>query len=394
MLAYHCKILNLRKISMKIKCQLTTSIATLLLFLIAPNLVYSKEDLTVEQAFIKCKQVYPSELEAKNRHDCFDSITMPSLELAKDSPTDTANQNIKQEEVADQPVLPAASATISKPPTYLERKWRLSSTHDWGIADLETHHLNYLTVTTTSNTNDIATTPTRPNNLDRDLQDADLKFQISLKTELADNIPLIRDLPYVTSSRAWLAYTQQSYWQVFNSAQSRPMREHNFEPEIILSLGLDDKMGGEEKTYLPRMINLGVIHESNGRSNPVSRSWNRLYLEGAWELSDNLSLSLRPWWRIPDRSRNDDNPDIQKFLGYGDLKLHWDEFMRNTSASLLLRNNLRSSNKSYAKLDLQYKPLKSNNIKLHFMLSDGYGDSLLDYNHSQTVWGLGLSIGE
>lgn len=381
---------------MKNKQSFTSRAITLLLLSLMADFAYGKNMPTIEQAFIMCKQAYPSEFEAKKRHACFDSITTPAIETTKaeDITADEASQNLQQKDAFDKAAMKDSAVTLSKPPTYLERRWRLSTSGDWDIADLETHHLNYLTVTTTSNPNNIASSPTRTNNLDRDLQDTDLKFQISLKTELTDDIPLIRDLPFVTSSRVWMAYTQQSYWQVFNSDQSRPMREHNFEPELILSLGLDDKMGGEELTYLPRMINLGLIHESNGRSNPVSRSWNRLYLEGGWQLNDNLSVNLRPWWRIPDRSRDDDNPDIQKFIGYGDLRLHWDNILRNTSASLLLRNNLRSDNKSYAKLDLQYKPLKRNNIKLHFMLSDGYGDSLLDYNHSQTVFGLGLSIGE
>ena len=107
-----------------------------------------------------------------------------------------------------------------------------------------------------------------------------------------------------------------------------------------------------------------------------------------------ISLSVRPWWRVYESGRNDDNPDIDKSIGYGDVKLHWDQLFKNVSANLLFRNNFRSDNKAYTKLDLQYQPFDRDNIKLHLMLSDGYGESLIDYNHAQTVFGFGVSIGE
>lgn len=338
---------------------------------------------TIEQALIQCKTQFSDNTQTEARLACYDAIDV-SAEMGV-----VSNQSSVSEAKQDH-----IECNNAKGCGFLDRKWRLSSSESHDIADLETHRLNYLTITNTTSPNQTATTPKFTTPLDRDLDNKDLKFQFSIKTELMRSIPFVRELPRVETSRIWAAYTQQSYWQVFDSEDSRPMREHNFAPELILSLGLDNRENGERVFYRPRMLNIGVIHESNGRSQPISRSWNRVYLETGWELSDNISLNVRPWWRIPETSGNDDNPDISRYLGYGDLNLHWDDMLKHLDANFLLRNNLRSDNKGYAKLDLQYQPFDQENLKLHLMLSSGYGDSLVDYNHSQTVLGIGLSFGE
>jgi phospholipase A1 len=360
--------------------------------------VSAKDVLTVEQAFIKCKTTYSAQFESKKRLACFDSINTPTDVLAQTPKSDEANvqDTAKVENVElNSPATTASSIAIIKPSaelSYLERKWRLTSQGDWDVSDFETHKLNYLLVTSTSQVNDTPTTPTQNNATNRNLDDQDLKFQLSLKTEMLHNIPFIRSLPYVTSSRIWGAYTQQSYWQVFDSGASRPLRENNYEPEIILSLGIDNQVDGVKKNTIPRMLNLGLVHQSNGRSNPISRSWNRFYLESGWELNDQLSLMVRPWWRVPES--RDDNPDIEKYMGYGDVTLRWEDMKRKNSATFMLRNNLRSDNKGFAQIDLQRQVFNNPYLKLHLMLSTGYGASMLDYNHAQNMLGIGISLGE
>ncbi|HSH54079.1 MAG TPA: phospholipase A [Methylotenera sp.] len=352
----------------------------------------ANEVITVEQALLKCKTTYPSQFESKKRLACFDSISTPAIET-------TAENALTEDAEKPSENLPKKGTTVAVKKTnndlsYIERKWRLTSEGDWDISDFETYKSNYLLIMQTDNTNDTPYSPNQINVADRNLDTQDLKFQLSLKTELLHNIPLINSLPYVTSSRVWAAYTQQSYWQIFDSGASRPLRENDYEPELILSLGIDNEVNGVKNNYIPRMLNLGVVHQSNGRSNPVSRSWNRFYVEGGWELTDRLSLMVRPWWRIPESDKKDDNPDIEKYLGYGDLTLRWETPSRKTAVSVLLRNNLRSDNKGFAQIDLQQRVFNNPYIKLHLMLSSGYGESLLDYNHSQNIFGFGLSLGE
>ena len=375
---------------------------------VAPTL-QAGEVLTVEQALIKCRNTYPSDFEAKKRLACFDSISTPTIEIEEkkaltpgidiatpeeDSLDKSAKENnpVKNSVDDSKPVIAVKKANTKL--SYLERKWRLTSEGDWDITDIETYQPNYLLFTNSDNPNDIPTSPNRSNTDDRDLSRQDLKFQLSLKSELMHNIPLIRDLPYVTSSRIWGAYTQQSYWQIFNNGDSRPLRENDYQPEIILSLGIDNETDGIKKTYIPRMVNVGAMHQSNGQTNPLSRSWNRVYVEGGWELTDRLSLSVRPWWRVPERNSKDDNPDIEKYMGYGDMTLRWENESHKTAVSMLLRNNLRSDNKGFAQLDLQQRVFNNPYIKLHLMISSGYGETLLDYNHSQNIFGFGISLGE
>ena len=361
------------------------------IFLLLPSFALAKEVLTVEQALIKCKTTYSSQFESKKRLACFDSISTPAEVTETAAPVEDQLETAQK----NQPEKPVAAIAIAKPSaalSYLERKWRLTSQGDWDVSDFETYKSNYLLVTGTSKTNNTPTTPSQNIGLDRNLDDQDLKFQLSLKTEMMNNIPIIRSLPYVTSSRIWGAYTQQSYWQVFDSEASRPLRENNYEPEIILSLGVDNEVDGMKKNYIPRMLNLGLVHQSNGRSNPTSRSWNRLYLEGGWELTDQLALMVRPWWRIPESQ--DDNPDIEKYMGYGDVTLRWEDMKRKNAATLLLRNNLRSDNKGFAQIDLQRQVFNNPYLKLHLMFSTGYGASMLDYNHAQNIFGVGISLGE
>lgn len=395
-----------------------------LIALSSPSLVHSAEVLSFEQAFFECKQRYPSDVDADKRLACFDRIERPQSAMGGNQtlvpvdvaapaatttemqPDEVVAQESKPKDVTAKEIVPKTSAktkqgffgrSIEAPATplsFLERKWRLNSTEDWDISDLETHRLNYIAVVNTNDTNNVAATASRPNNVSRNLDHNDVKFQLSLKTELMHNLPIVRDLPWVTSSRIWAAYTQQSYWQVFNGDESRPIRESNYSPEIIMSLGLNDEINGKHYGVIPRMVNLGIMHESNGRSQPISRSWNRVYLESAWQLNDAYTLSVRPWWRIPEKASEDDNPDIEKYMGFGDMTLRWDNYAKNTAASLLVRNNFRSDNKGYAKFDVYYQPFKRDNIKLYMMLSNGYGESLVDYNHSQTMFGLGFAIGE
>ncbi len=139
-----------------------------------------------------------------------------------------------------------------------------------------------------------------------DLDNTEAKFQISFK------IPVIRNM-FNGRVHLWFAYTQVAFWQVYNSSNSSPFRETNYEPEIMLDIEQNFKIFGLTLTHIVPAF----VHQSNGRSDPLSRSWNRITTNFVFE-SGNFVLSLKPWYRIPESKSDDNNRHIEDYLGYGD----------------------------------------------------------------------------
>ena len=211
------------------------------------------------------------------------------------------------------------------------------------------------------------------NNLDS----VELKFQLSFK------IPLIKGL-IAGHGNLFAGYTQQSFWQAYNSSQSSPFRETNYEPEVFVNFPVEYNLLGLQS----RFISLALSHQSNGRSADLSRSWNRIYALAAFERG-NFYCAVKPWYRIPERDEDDDNPDIDKYLGYGEfyaLYLH-----NEHRFGLMLRNNLRKNNNGAIQLDWSF-PLPGSRLKGYLQYFNGYGESLIDYNHSSNRIGIGIII--
>ncbi|MFE1636147.1 phospholipase A, partial [Acinetobacter baumannii] len=87
-------------------------------------------------------------------------------------------------------------------------------------------------------------------------------------------------------------YTQSSRWQTFNAEESRPFRETNYEPEASLMFRTNYELLGLDG----RLLGVTLNHQSNGRSDPLSRSWNRVIFNVGLERG-NFALMLRPWIR-------------------------------------------------------------------------------------------------
>ena len=204
------------------------------------------------------------------------------------------------------------------------------------------------------------------------------KFQISLKTKVADDL-------FGSRLDVWAGYTQSSRWQAFNRAISRPFRETNYEPEVMLVLPTDYRILG----FHGRMASLSLNHQSNGRSLPLSRSWNRVIAQVALERDDWL-LQLRPWWRLNESASKDNNPDISNHIGRGELLIarRWEGHV----FSLQARHSLRLGNRSRGSAEAGWSFPLVGGLKGQVQLFSGYGESLIDYNLRQTRLGIGLSM--
>ena len=240
------------------------------------------------------------------------------------------------------------------------------------------HKPNYALVTYTESPNQA---PFDEFNLD--LQNVEIKFQFSVK------VPLARQL-FNGNGYLFVAYTQKAFWQVFNSSMSSPFRDTNHEPELFLTFLTRKPILGMTN----RLINIGLNHQSNGRSGSQSRSWNRLYAEFVLE-KDHFYLSVKPWWRIPEEEKSDpqdatgdDNPDIADYMGYGEVIGLYE--LNRHRLGFMVRNILSNPYRGAVQLDWSL-PLR-NKVRGYVQYYNGYGETLLDYNYYNNSIGIGVML--
>jgi phospholipase A1 len=324
-----------------------------------------------EPAWLACRAKAP-----EKQLDCYQHATEQYLAESK--------------AVATDPV-----AEIPKPAS--EHTWKLDQL--WPLPDelaatnrvantFLQYKQNYLMLDSTYHPSDM---PSSPNPLNQSTtsnswKSSEMKFQISIKAPMPFTWPWGDSL--------WFGYTQQSRWQAFNSNDSRPFRENDYEPEFIyLSHRFSDqafKLG----PFTPRFLNLSYIHQSNGQTLPRSRSWNRLAAqlgsEYRFKMTDEdvdekrIAILIRPWWRISESSADDDNPDITKFMGHGDIQI--DYWRGRELVSALIRQHALQLDWSFPLSEVP------NSLNLHLQYFNGYGESLIDYNHKLHSFGIGLSL--
>jgi phospholipase A1 len=207
------------------------------------------------------------------------------------------------------------------------------------------------------------------------LANVEFKFQISFKFKLIKGL-------FWGYGDLWAAYSQTSRWQLYNSELSRAFRETNYEPELILNfktnyhlLGLKGKVAG-----------ISMVHQSNGRNLPLSRSWNRIVGHVGLQRY-RTEIMLKAWYRLTDT--DDENPQAVDYIGRAEaLVAHqW----KGHQLSFTARNNLNlNNNRGSLQVDWGF-PLYGR-LKGHAQIFHGYGESLIDYNYLHTSFGLGINL--
>ncbi|MCY7370347.1 MAG: phospholipase A, partial [Polaromonas sp.] len=176
------------------------------------------------------------------------------------------------------------------------------------------------------------------------------KIQLSVRTKVAKSLLKSDVGDDGDQDSLWVAYSQKSYWQLFNSALSRPFRTTDHEPELIYVYPHQIALPG---VWNYRLSGLGLVHQSNGQALPLSRSWNRAYLLGAAEkiLGQDASLRLqaRVWERLGEAGE-DENPGIQSFIGRSELVGTW-QMNRTDTLAVTLRHSLRKQARGSASVD-------------------------------------------
>ena len=265
--------------------------------------------------------------------------------------------------------------------TPLRQRYELDANDPHGILTVREHNPMYLMpVWYNSSPNYAPSSPTRGAALQERFSDQkriETKMQVSFKSKIAEDL-------FKSRADLWFGYTQKSDWQIYNQGRrSAPFRNTDYEPEIFITQPV--------KAQLPwggrlRMLGVGFAHQSNGQSRPESRSWNKVYAMAGMEWGK-LTVIPRVWMRLFDSSGEDnDNPDLTKYLGYGDVKLQY-RLNDKHNFSTTLRYNPKSG---YGAAEAAYTfPIKG---KLQGVVRGfhGYGESLIDYNHKQSGIGFGL----
>ncbi|KAA0070826.1 phospholipase A [Rhodanobacter sp. T12-5] len=273
------------------------------------------------------------------------------------------------------------NAEVATPMSLLDSRWELSAENKLGTFNIRGYKPVYvLPAFATSNQNNQPHSPNPDNTVvgSEQLDNVEAKFQLSLKTKVWQGV-------FGDVGDVWIGYTQSSRWQVYNTRLSRPFRETDYEPEAMLVFDTHYHVLGWDG----RLLGIGVDHQSNGRSNPLSRSWNRIVANVGFE-RDGWTVMVRPWWRIPEAASDDNNPDISDYMGRGEVAIvhewHGQEF------GMLLRHSMRGGSRSHGAARFSWSFPMAGNLRGYAEVFKGYGESLIDYNHNATYVGLGISL--
>jgi phospholipase A1/A2 len=220
------------------------------------------------------------------------------------------------------------------------------------------------------------------------VQHKEAKLQLSLKVPLTH-----RDILF-DNDGLYFGFTLKSFWQVYNHKLSSPFRETNYRPEVFYQAPISSEyLGG---TWFTRA---GFEHESNGQSQLLSRSWNRIYL-GLGFQKDNWALYIQPWYRLPEDAKEDDmdpltppppkgddNPDIEDYLGNYEVvgMFDWGRYILTST----LKYNFDTGHGS-AETGLSF-PMWGR-LRGFVQYYEGYGESLIDYDHRVQRVGVGILL--
>lgn len=218
--------------------------------------------------------------------------------------------------------------------------------------------------------------PFQPLDPTAQLEDSEIVFQLSIKA------PIWRNM-FGSDIDGYFGYTTKSYWQLFNDDFSAPFRETNYQPEVFI-----------RKVNKPKGRSLGILgwdlglnHQSNGRTDVLSRSWNRVMGRAALQFSNDLTLLARAWWRIPEDDADDDNPNTYQYYGYGDVRAIWTP-NRNTFTALLRPGTEELS------YEVTWSYPISRVFRIYAQYYNGYGENLLDYNYKNERIGIGIALND
>ncbi|MEZ8025719.1 phospholipase [Enterovibrio norvegicus] len=238
------------------------------------------------------------------------------------------------------------------------------------IEDLTAHRDNYfLPFYKEQKVNQARFEALNPN--DTPAKDTFIQFQISLKYRLLD-LDNEGD-----SGRGgdglYVAYTQRSNWEAYDS--SAYFRDSDYNPELFYRL-----------TFENWQTSIGFEHQSNGAGGDIEVSWNRAYIDVQYDFEHGF-VRFKPWARV---GSVDYNPDIDEFLGYGEVELGWLP-TQNNEIKLLARNVFTQDfERGYYNLSWNFPIYQG--LRGYVKAETGYGLTISNYNFRDSAYGLGVAF--
>ena len=259
--------------------------------------------------------------------------------------------------------------------SYFTELWHLDKETRSGKPWITFHRSNYALVFSYNSSPNPA--PLQEVDPAKTLTKQEVTFQLSFKAKLWQDV-------FGKNMDLWFAYTQRSFWQLYNFDDSSPFRETNYEPEVLLNFRTRFTLFGLKA----RFVQIGLNHQSNGQSEPLSRSWNRIVANVGLERGD-FSLLLKGWYKFPESVEEDDNPGINSYLGYGEVWAYY--FLKKHRLAVMLRNNL-DFRENHGAIQLEWSFPLFAQIGGYVQYYLGYGESLLDCNHRVNRIGVGFIL--
>lgn len=205
--------------------------------------------------------------------------------------------------------------------------------------------------------------------------DINAKFQVSLKYRILH--PEDAQAPRWWE-QVYLGYTQTSIWDW--ESDSAPFRDSAYRPAVFF-----ERPELANFTFMNSLLGLraGFEHESNGKSEDDSRSINTLFIRPSftfpatprgyvWSLSPKLYAYLE----------KEDNADIADYRGYADFAVKLTN-PNDWEVITVLRKGMKDNHASL-QVDASFPLrgwLRNLNGFLHLQYFNGYGETILDYNH-------------
>jgi phospholipase A1 len=312
---------------------------------------------------------------------CYDRLFRDPARNAPITPPATGAPPVEGAGVAPR-TLGASTGPAGSP---LTTYWELRRADKRGTFVVRTHLPNYLLpLHVTSRINRTPSSPSRPAvPSTREHRRIEAKLQVSLRAKVVEGLLL-------PDADLWFAYTQRSLWQVWNRRDSSPFRSTDYQPEAIYLVPVPERLGALPGGWHLRFAETGLAHQSNGQSEPLSRSWNRFYVGAALERGE-FGLHVRVDRRF-EESSEDDNPDLTDYIGNMEVRASWLPGL--ATATLSWRLNPDSLRRGSLQLDWTYPVQRDQpaGLRWYGQLFTGYGETLLDYNVRQTSVGLGLTL--